>query len=251
MRANNNNTPVVLNCKSTTTSLHTNYTQEADKKAQTVLGSARNSSPADIANVVEGISWNKCFSHLQWYKHDIRFPIDASAADESSDVSSAKAFLSPSLRLLSPVVHGLQYSGAGAACQFGQELDAFSSAVSCVTEDTCEERMGRAFADISVSEVVWLITYISKAVAYTRVEIWAWQSLPIPGSVPTPPTRAVRSMLSALKSVIRDSHDLRLISDVARFVSCRCKGGGGQAKHWRSGELNESMGSIYAHLSCR
>jgi hypothetical protein len=247
----NNNTPVVLNCKPTTIdSLHANYTQEADNKAQTVLGSSRNSSPADIANVVEGISWNKCFSHLQWYKHDIRFPIETSAADKSSNVST-KVFQSPSLRLLSPVVHGLQYSGADAACQFGQELDAFSSAVSCLTEDTCEERMGRAFADISVSEVVWLITYISKAVAYTRVEIWEWQSLPVSGSVTTPPARAVCSMLSALKSVIRDSHDLRLMSDVSRFVSCRCKGGGGQAKHWRSGELNESMGSIYAHLSCR
>ena len=33
---------------------------------------ASSSAASDIANVVEGISWNTCFTYLQWYRKDVR-----------------------------------------------------------------------------------------------------------------------------------------------------------------------------------
>ena len=58
--------------------------------------------------------------------------------------------------------------------------DAFAHAFGhhyCMTtengrRDWYEQRMALSFATITTSEVVWLITYISKAIAYLRSDVW-------------------------------------------------------------------------------
>ena len=88
--------------------------------------------------------------------------------------------------------------------------------------------MALSFATITMSEVVWLITYISKAIAYLRSDVWLWGQGISRTQARQQCERSDRAaserkpypagMLRALYNVVQSSEDLRLMSDAVRFV---------------------------------
>jgi hypothetical protein len=326
------------------------------------------SAAADIANVVEGISWNTCFSHLQWYRKDIHFPLrvsqsvktstearthnqlntavqactqdifgrDASTAAEGAPVhrkseeeqeSKIHATLQekqcaavevagssacygarlhpPAMSLVdgeglnaspTPLHYNTGFfsseclrSDNSAAVTYGavpgpfslfghywrsrqvQDPENLHLAFQSSSNEWYEDRMAKAFSGVSVSEVAWLMTYISKAAAYIRTEIWMCQNCSmeqrlqrmmhggnpqnkprccymnrVSDAVQRPPKTS--GMGRALRGVVHSSEDLRQMSDAARFVSCAVNN---RARLWENSGMQSSMGPLYAHLSCR
>lgn len=373
----NKDTPAAANSSATPPPPPTGTHRQA-----TVLPTSSSSAAADIANVVEGISWNTCFSHLQWYRKDIHIPLCMSNAKAAADCHGAACTTSrssssssstgvrcdcmpecssPSRVLLhaptmaaadsamptdnevlfptmSPYYHScypnsssqpLQGSsssnsffaaecsssgGVSAAVAYGavpgpfslfghywrsrqlmlqdestttvtaegkhcEDSSAFQSAFQSSSNEWYEERMARAFVNVSVSEVAWLMTYISKAIAYMRVEMWMHRNGCMESSMhqcnrqqklccsdaaaitttttTTTPAAASSSassphpppsMSRALRSIVHASEDLRQMSDAARFVS---RSVNNASRIWVNVGMQSSMGPLYAHLSCR
>jgi hypothetical protein len=118
--------------------------------------------------------------------------------------------------------------------------------------------MALSFATITTSEVVWLITYVSKAIAYLRSDVWLWgqgisrvqarQQCARSDSTASESKSYPAGMLRALHNVVRSSEDLRLMSDAARFVSCSISN---KSRPWVDSGIHASISPLYAHLSCR
>jgi hypothetical protein len=140
--------------------------------------------------------------------------------------------------------------------------DAFShestATASLSRRDWYEQRMALSFTNITTSEVVWLITYVSNAIAYMRSDAWLWGQgvsraqachyCARAESAKSKTNSSPTSMLRALYTLVRSSKDLRLMSDAARFVSCSISN---KSRPWVDACIHESISPLYAHLSCR
>ena len=274
------------------------------------------SAAADIANVVEGISWNTCFNHLHWYRKDIHFPLrvsqsvrgcvhvqdkeeckvpvtfpredSAECGDESSVLSGRGCRACSAMMAPLYIPENVRPSDKPSAVGYGampgpfslsghysrgrqvQDPENMHTSSESSSSDWYEERMARAFSGVSVSEVAWLMTYVSKASAYMRADIWMCQNgsmeqrmrRMIDGNVTAHPNGCYQyrehdaaargpntsGMARALRSVVHSSEDLRQMSDAARFVSCAVKN---RNMLWENAGMQSNMSPLYAHLSCR
>ena len=256
------------------------------------------SAASDIANVVEGISWNSCFTYLQWYRKDVRLTqpaqvTESNTIDQRETVSEIRAESDSSLSFTSSSSSCASSCSEDDCAKFEATLepprgaedpevhestggifmpcsqphgDAFSQAfvqqeytmTPDGRRDWYEQRMALSFATVTTSEVVWLITYVSKAIAYLRSDVWLWgqgisrvqarQQCARSDRTASESKSYPAGMLRALHNVVRSSEDLRRMSDAARFVSCSINN---KSKPWVDSGLHASMSPLYAHLSCR
>ncbi len=98
---------------------------------------------------------------------------------------------------------------------------------------------------------MWLITYVSKAIAYLLSDVWLWGQgiLRVQARQPCARSNGTANesksyqagMLRALHNVVQSSEDLMRMSDEARFVSCSINN---KSKPWVDSGLQPTLRTL-------
>lgn len=193
----------------------------------------------DAANVAQTLSWNSCYSTIQWFKNDIRF---VSGGARNTDAANS--------------------SDQQQQQQGGEATTAVQRRAVCITPGA---KLVKSFMALSVSDVMWFTTYVAKAVAYMRSDIMLQERRRCSRMAQMPFVEANLLMSEssiiyrALQPLFRSAEDARLMSDVLRIASndVAAAYASPSSSHSGSDKAGSQQGvgvvlhTLFLHASCR